>query len=318
LHSISARIEAIEPPIGEQLGTLEARIECLGEEVARLRDEMASSSELSKAVLRAIVTEEAENRRRLERLRSSPEFERAWDDPNPLVTVSVVTRGRAHELSQRSLPSILAQTHERLELIVIGDAAGAEAEDAVRALDDPRVTWRDLPHRFEWTDDQRKRWLVGSTMGRQEAYRIASGDWFVSFDDDDSMRPDCIESLLATARAERAEAAYGQISVHWSDGTTVDAGRFPPAIGHFSWAAAIHHTGLRFFGRPLVAAEFGLPGDWFLAERMLRVGVRFAMVERVLCDVFPSSESEAVRAAASSYATTLANGPPPDLRGWAN
>jgi hypothetical protein len=40
--------------------------------------------------------------------------------------------------------------------------------------------------------------------------------------------------------------------------------------------------------RELVAAEFDLPGDWWLAERMLRAGVRFAMRDEVLCDTYPS------------------------------
>jgi hypothetical protein len=31
-----------------------------------------------------------------------------------------------------------------------------------------------------------------------------------------------------------------------------------------------------------------MPGDWWLAERMLRAGVRFAMRDEVLCDAYPS------------------------------
>ena len=36
-------------------------------------------------------------------------------------------------------------------------------------------------------------------------------------------------------------------------------------------------------------ADFGVPGDWFLAERMLRAGVRFGMVDSVLADMYPSA-----------------------------
>jgi hypothetical protein len=50
----------------------------------------------------------------------------------------------------------------------------------------------------------------------------------------------------------------------------------------------MYHAGLCFLERELFAADLGLPGDWFLAERMLRAGVRFGMLDTVLCDIYPS------------------------------
>jgi hypothetical protein len=47
-------------------------------------------------------------------------------------------------------------------------------------------------------------------------------------------------------------------------------------------------TGLRFFERELVAAALGLPGDWFLLDRMLRAGVRFGYVEELVFDYYPT------------------------------
>jgi hypothetical protein len=44
---------------------------------------------------------------------------------------------------------------------------------------------------------------------------------------------------------------------------------------------------LRFFGRELVAAWFGHPNDWFRVETMMRVGVRFGMVDEILYDYYP-------------------------------
>jgi hypothetical protein len=36
-----------------------------------------------------------------------------------------------------------------------------------------------------------------------------------------------------------------------------------------------------------------MPGDWWLAERMLRAGVRFAMAPEPLADVYPSERTPA-------------------------
>ena len=37
----------------------------------------------------------------------------------------------------------------------------------------------------------------------------------MSFDDDDALRPDCIERLLAHAREERLEVVYGRTLAHF-------------------------------------------------------------------------------------------------------
>lgn len=118
----------------------------------------------------------------------------------------------------------------------------------------------------------------------------ARGRWIVEFDDDDAMRPECVAALLDLARGSRAEAVYGQVSQHSGSGPR-EFCEFPPRLGRFSWAAGMYHAGLRFFGRELLAADLGLPGDWWLAERMLRAGVRFAMRDEVLCDAYPSERA---------------------------
>ena len=257
---------------GSQLDRIEARLE-------RLEN-----------VVRALAANDPANRRSLAAAREESGYGRAWDDPEPLISVTVATMGRPAELAERSLPSILGQTHRRIEVIVVGDDAGPETERVVASMGDDRLSFTELGPRPEWTDDPRKRWLVGATRPRNAAVRRARGDWIVQFDDDDAMRPDCLSTLLELARRERAEAVYGKVAIHGRV-RTFEVGEYPPAEGRFSWAAGMYHAGLRFLERELVAAELDVPGDWWLAERMLRVGVRFAAAEDVLCDVHPSGRS---------------------------
>jgi glycosyltransferase involved in cell wall biosynthesis len=239
-------------------------------------------------MLHALVAEDAENRRRLHRLRESPCYEAAFDDPEPLVTVTVATRNRAELLRTRSLPSILGQSHSDLEVIVVGDHEGPEAAEAIASLDDQRVTYRNLTQRTVASDDPQRHWLVGATMTRNEANRTATGRWLVPFDDDDAMRPGHIETLLDRAREGRLEVCYGGFRMHRPDGSSEDYGAFPPRRHQFAWPGAIEHAGLRFFERELVSAALGTPGDWFLLERMLRAGVRFGHVDRLVFDYYPS------------------------------
>lgn len=295
------------------IGHLDARLREVGQRVAGAEETLALAREMldttrqtrdlaaatyallsgeMRAALRAVVAEESANRRRLNELRAQPEYSAAWTQERPLVSVTIATRDRPEVLASRSLPSVLAQTYGELEVIVVGDNAAGSTEEAVRSCDDTRVSYRNLANRVHFTDDPRRHWLVASTMARNEAMRLARGRWVMSFDDDDALRPNCIERLLVRAREDQLEAVYGRVVARREEQPPFEIGVFPPELGRFSWAGGMYHAGLRFFQRELFAADLGLPGDWFLAERMLRAGVRFGMVEEALCDIYPSAMNE--------------------------
>jgi hypothetical protein len=240
-------------------------------------------------VLRTLVDEESDNRRRLFELRDSAAYEEAYSDPDPLVSVVLATVGRGDLLVSRSLPSLLSQSHANLEVLVVGDATEPEVGEAVTALGDPRVHYTNLSQRLIAHPEPRKHWLVGSTMARNEAARRAGGRWLLHFDDDDYLRPDSIAALLELARERRAEIAYGGFEQHDPDGRRTQHIGFPPEWGRFAWPGALMHGGLRFFERELVAAHLEIPGDIYMLERTLRVGVRFAMLDEIVLDYFPSS-----------------------------
>jgi hypothetical protein len=268
--------------------------------VAAIQREVAGLSarlgELEEAVagleqsVRALALDERRNRERLRRARERPEYALAWGEERPLVSVALPTIGRA-ELTQRSLPSILEQSYGEIEVIVVGDGASSETERAVSGLGDPRVRYLELPPGTPWTTDPHKLWLTGPAEARNLAAREATGRWLLFFDDDDALRPRALELLLELAREQRAEVAYGRRFVHHRD-QPKEEGAYPPRLYEFSWAPAICHAGLTFFERELLAGDLGVPEDWWLAERMLHAGVRFAMSDEVLCDVYPSGRHE--------------------------
>lgn len=274
------------------LSALEGGVAELGRRLERVEADTARTRELVEVelhpMLRAVVAEDAENRRRLWRARADPSYELAYDEDDALVSVAIPTRDRPGLLVERTLPSVLAQTHANLEVLVVGDHAAPEVADALAGVDDPRVTYRNLTQRHLASDDPRRHWLVASGMARNEALRLARGHWFVAFDDDDVMRPQMVERLLASARERRLEVSYGRLRTVLRDGTTFEMGDFPPRPEQFGWQGALYHSGLRFFEREFVAAALGIPGDWYLLERMLRAGVRFGLVPEVVCDYHPS------------------------------
>jgi Glycosyltransferase like family 2 len=264
------------------LAAIHREVDGLSARLAELEQGVAGIEQ----AVRALALDERGGRERLRRAREQPEHALAWEEERPLISVALPTIGRP-ELTERSLPSILGQSYGELEVIVVGDGAPAETEQVVLGLGDPRVRYLELPPRTPWTTDPQKLWLTSAVEARNFAVREARGHWLVFFDDDDAMRPRCLELLLELARERRAEVAYGRRYVHHRVNPK-EEGAYPPRLYEFSWHAAICHAGLRGFERELIGGDLGVPEDWWLAERMLRAGVRFAMRDDVLCDVYPS------------------------------
>ncbi len=284
LEELGDRLAGLAALLGPLVGE-DGPIQASAATVELLRETLERRFE---PMLRTILDEEAENRRRLHALRARQDYEDAYANPDPLVSITLATSGREDTLLGRALPSLLSQTHTNLEVVVVGDAVAAEIGDAVAAIADPRVSYINLSQRITAHPDPRKHWLVGSTMPRNEATRRANGQWLLHFDDDDHLRPDAIASLLNVARERRAEVVYGGFEAHLRDGERATRIDFPPHWGYFSWGAALMHGGLRFFERELIAAHLEIPGDVYMMERMLRVGVRFSLLDEILLDYFPS------------------------------
>jgi hypothetical protein len=275
--------------LDRRFGPLNARLDRSDARIAELEAVLGRQSadlERALAVLRSLAADDPDNRRRLAEARAAADYPAPWEEDDPLVSVVIPTRNRPRLLVERSLPSILAQTHENLEVLVMGDAAGPEIAEAVASVGDPRVRFVNMTHRYERPDGDT--WLTAGTLTRNEGYRLAGGLWLAEADDDDALRPHAIAALIAHARRHRLEVAYGRMAQHLPDGSTTELGSFPPRLGNAGWQAAIVHGALRFFAREHIAADLSLPGDWFRMERMLRAGVRFGHLEQVLGDYYPA------------------------------
>lgn len=102
-----------------------------------------------------------------------------------LVSVVMPTRNRPGRLPG-AISSVLAQTHQNLELLVIDDASATPAEQVIdeRGLDDPRVQLV----RFDKP--------LGASGARNAAFKRANGDIIAFLDDDDRWKPHKLERQL--------------------------------------------------------------------------------------------------------------------------
>jgi hypothetical protein len=290
-HALDRRLRSLRDALTEEIRAAAAQGRTEAAAAAAEHDRRLAAIERRQerldGALRAVADDERGNRARLWALRADPQYAAAWEEDEPLVTVSLTVRDRPALLAERSLPSVLAQSYERLQVVVVGDDATPAVQAVMRDQRDPRVSFTNLTTRVV-KETETAHWLSAATQPRNEGYRQAAGRWTLDFDDDDALLPRAIERLLALARSERAEVAYGAVVQHAPDGTVCELGGFPPQPG-FSFAPALAHSGLRFIAREHVASIYGLPGDWYRAERMVRIGVRFAYVAEPMLDYYPSS-----------------------------
>jgi len=115
----------------------------------------------------------------------------------PTVSVVVPTYNRADALS-RTIDSVLDQTLEDLELLVVDDGSEDHTESVVTGYDDPRVTY--VAHETN----------RGGSAARNTGIERAEGEYVAFLDSDDEWLPAKLERQVWTLRARSDEwvAAY--------------------------------------------------------------------------------------------------------------
>jgi hypothetical protein len=285
-----------------RLATIEADLERLALDVRRALEEhdlsTKSADERSRQVseqlsrlrgiMQLVYDREPEFRERLRQIRAGSSYQRAFEENEPLVSVTIATYDRGEQLVNRAIPSVLAQTYTNLEIVVVGDAAPQDTATRIGKLDDRRITYHNLAVRGPYPDSPRDRWHVAGVPPRNAAVALARGSWVAPLDDDDAFHPHHVERLLELAQRERHEVTYGRLRCLMNDGSEFVLGKYPPEFGHFGWQGALFHAELRVFEMELADALFSSPADWSLCRRMLRAGVRFGMLDDVVTDHYES------------------------------
>jgi glycosyltransferase involved in cell wall biosynthesis len=109
----------------------------------------------------------------------------------PDISVVIPTRARPQML-RRAIRSVLRQTFQRFEVVVVLDGEDSVTEKVVEEFADPRLTLLTL-HR-----------IAGGSQARNLGVRKARGRYIALLDDDDEWRPTKLE-----AQIEMAEACCG-------------------------------------------------------------------------------------------------------------
>lgn len=205
------------------------------------------------------------------------------DEPgDPLVSVIIPTFNKAELLVERSIPSVLAQTYKRIEVVVVGDHCEDDTAERVAALNDDRVTFVNLPERGRYPAEPWSRWRVAGVVPLNEGIRLARGTWLATVDDDDAFAPDHVLSLLEHAMANDLEMVYGKVRWETWPGFFEDLGSFPPTHGGISRMSVIYHSMLSFLKYDIESWKLEEPADWNLWSRMKSCGVKIGFLDKIV------------------------------------
>lgn len=138
-----------------------------------------------------------------------------------MVSVVIPTLHRPN-LVLRAIDSVLRQTHEEIELIVVVDGPDPDTVAVLRSANDPRLRVIVNPH------------SLTAAGARNVGVDHATGDWIAFLDDDDEWLPDKLERQIAFAagrppalvsclsRIVMATATYVQPKLFYDNCTPID------------------------------------------------------------------------------------------------
>jgi hypothetical protein len=216
--------------------------------------------------------------------------DRVPPSPHPLVSVCITTFNRRDVLEERAIASILRQTYDNVEVVVVGDCLSDSTPDLVGKYGE-RLNLRfvNLGHRPSYPSDPMDLWYAKGNYARNVARMLAQGEWIVPMDDDDELMPGHISRLLAEASATGAEFIWGKAE-YAATGEQVGS---PPlrggavAMGTFmyrSYLDVVRHDPASWLGP--------VAGDYELIRRMSRAGVTTAFADEVVLRIFPPDPAQ--------------------------
>ena len=200
---------------------------------------------------------------------------------DPLVTVVIATWNRVTLLTERSVPSALAQTYRNIEVIVVGDCCTDDTSERLAQIRDPRLRFVNLPIRGPYPSNPKDLWCVAGAQAMNAGIGLARGDWIAHLDDDEIFEPDHVKCLLKAALKANAEFVCGQTQVEKRPGEwKVLAPRFDRMI--LSHSAVLFRTYLRIFKIDTNCWRHRMPGDQHTWQRMQQAGVRMITLNTIV------------------------------------
>lgn len=206
--------------------------------------------------------------------RKSKNYQRVFQEKEPLVSVCVGTYNRADLVTNRCIKSILDQDYDNIEVIVVGDHCTDNTEKLIKQINDKRVRFFNLPKRGNYPAKPEWRWLVAGTVPFNEALRLAKGDFITHLDDDDEYLPDRISKLVPFIQRNRADVVWHPFR------RELPSGKWQLKSGTFfkrnevTTSSSFYHKWFKIIPWNINAYKYNEPGDWNRFRKFKYLGAK--------------------------------------------
>ena len=210
-------------------------------------------------------------------------------DTNPLISITIPTYDRGKLLIERTIPSILSQSYQHFEIIIVGDCCPESTAEILSKYNHPKISFHNLSKRTKYPDDPKLRWFISGVDPSNYALKIIKGKWICYFDDDDIMHKDYLKNLLKFASTGDYEFVAG-LYRETRDGKTSIIGHksneYPEFGGHSTW---MYRSYLNFFKYNIDSwrKTYNCPQDIDLQLRMKQAGVKMECFNKVVSYIKP-------------------------------
>ena len=208
--------------------------------------------------------------------RNSDIFQGVYYKSEPLVSVCIGTYNREKPITQRCLPSILKQTYNNLEVIVVGDACTDSTFDRLKDFKDKRLKYVNLEQRGKYPRIPSLRWMVAGTKPFNHALRMAKGDFITHLDDDDEYLPDRIEKLVRFTLDQRLELAWHPFFMEGPEGDWYIRPCDRLMYGGITTSSCLYHNWFKKIEWDINAWRMYEPGDWNRFRKLKHLNIKAA------------------------------------------
>lgn len=171
-----------------------------------------------------------------------------------LISVVIPAYKRAHVI-ERSVRSVLGQTYQDFEILVVDDGSKDDTESIVASLskEEPRI-------RYFCHDTNR-----GAQAARNTGAKAAQGEWIAFLDSDDYFTPNSLEARILIARSKGVKVVHSECEV-LRKGESMSAYGVPPLNGYV-YHDLLTNPGSLFSG--LLIAKEALEKIGYLDEQII-------------------------------------------------
>jgi glycosyltransferase involved in cell wall biosynthesis len=134
-------------------------------------------------------------------------------DDKPFVSIIMPTFNRAH-LLPRAIKSVLDQTYNHLELIIIDDNSPDNTQEVIESFNDPRIRYHNRTN-YHGTIGE------GVLAAKNRGFDLAEGSVIAGVDDDDELLPYALE----TAIHELKRLSEISVKIIWFESINAESGK---------------------------------------------------------------------------------------------